>query len=247
MGGRLENRVALVTGSGSGIGLATAKRFLSEGATVVAAVATEEQLTPVTQFDGQLLDVRKPDDWDRVTGYAEATYGGLDILVNNAGVHRVANVEETTKEVWHTVSEVNLYGTLLGCQKAIPLLRRRGGGAIVNLSSFAALRGVPRQVAYATTKGGILSMTLALAVDHVHEGIRVNCVCPGATQTPIIDALAAANSDPSNFKSELAAKSPMGTMASPDEVAAAIAYLASDDASHTTGIALPVDGGRTGR
>ncbi|MXN67314.1 SDR family oxidoreductase [Stappia sp. GBMRC 2046] len=244
---RFVGKVAIVTGAGSGIGFATAKRLSAEGAAVVAAVFDKDQLSAVGAFDGQVMDVRDEADWDRVLAHIVKAHGGLDVLVNNAGVHRVAGVEETTREIWDFISDTNLYGTLLGCRKAIPLLRRRGGGAIVNLSSFAAIRGVPRQVAYATSKGGILAMTLALAVDHVHERIRVNCVCPGATGTPIIDALVATSDDPDRFREQLAARSPMGVMARPEEVAAAIAYLASDDATNTTGITLPVDGGRSGR
>ncbi|NRG18430.1 SDR family oxidoreductase [Rhizobiales bacterium] len=247
MAKRFSGKVSIVTGAGSGIGLATAGRLAAEGAVVVAAVFDRNQLSSVGRFDGQLLDVRSEADWDRVLAQTETAHGGLDILVNNAGVHRVASAEDTTRELWDFISETNLYGTFLGCRKAIPLLRRRGGGVIVNLASFAAIRGVPRQVAYATSKGGILAMTLALAVDHVHENIRVNCVCPGATGTPIIDALVATSDNPDRFRAELAARSPMGAMATPEEVAATIAFLVSDDASHITGIALPVDGGRSGR
>jgi NAD(P)-dependent dehydrogenase (short-subunit alcohol dehydrogenase family) len=244
---RFANKVALVTGAGSGIGLATARRLADEGAAVVAAIVDDAQRPAVARFDAQILDVREEAHWDRVLNHVEATHGGLDILINNAGVHRLGTAEATTREIWDAVMEANLYGTFLGCKKAIPLLRRRGGGAIVNLSSIAGIRGVPGQVAYATTKGAILTLTLALAADHVGDRIRVNCVCPGATETPIIEQIVASGADPVAFRADIAARAPMARMATPDEIAAAIAYLASEDASYTTGTALPVDGGRSGR
>lgn len=243
----MRGKVALVTGAGSGIGLATARRLAGEGAAVVAGILGESQRAAAGGLDAQLLDVREEADWDRVLAHVTSAHGGLDVLVNDAGVHRTGTAEATTREVWDAVMEVNLFGTFLGCRKAIPLLRRRGGGAIVNLSSIAGHRGVPGQVAYATSKGAILTLTLALAADHAGEGIRVNCVCPGATETPMIEQIVAGGREPAALRAEIAARAPLGRMAGPDEIAAAIAYLASDDASYTTGVALPVDGGRSGR
>jgi 2-keto-3-deoxy-L-fuconate dehydrogenase len=244
---RFQGKVALVTGAGSGIGLATARRLALEGAVVVAGIVDETQRPAVVGLDAQILDVREEADWDRALDHVEAAHGGLDVLVNNAGVHRLGTVEATTRELWDAVMEVNLFGTFLGCKKAIPALRRRGGGAIVNLSSIAGIRGVPNQAAYATSKGAIHTLTLALAADHVGDRIRINCVCPGATETPIIAQIVASSADSASFRAQIIAKTPMGRLATPEEVAAAIAYLASDDASYVTGIALPVDGGRSGR
>jgi NAD(P)-dependent dehydrogenase (short-subunit alcohol dehydrogenase family) len=247
MNERFQGKVALVTGVGSGIGLAPPRRLAIEGAVVVAGNREETHRPTVGGRDTPLLHVRAEAHWGRVLDQVEAAHGGLDVLVNNAGIHRMGTAEATTRELWDAVMEVNLFGTFMGCKKAIPLMRRRGGGAIVNLSSIASIRGVPGQVAYAITKGAIHTLTLALAADHVGDGIRVNCVCPGATETPIIEQIVASGADPAAFRAEIAARAPMGRMAKPEEVAAAIAYLASDDASHTTGIALPVDGGRSGR
>jgi NAD(P)-dependent dehydrogenase (short-subunit alcohol dehydrogenase family) len=200
MNERFQGKVALVTGVGSGIGLATARRLAFEGAVVVAGILDETQRPTVAGLDAQLLDVRAEADWDRVLDHVEAAHGGLDVLVNNAGIHRMGTAEATTRELWDAVMEVNLFGTFMGCKKAIPLMRRRGGGAIVNLSSIASIRGVPGQVAYAITKGAIHTLTLALAADHVGDGIRVNCVCPGATETPIIEQIVASGADPAAFR-----------------------------------------------
>jgi NAD(P)-dependent dehydrogenase (short-subunit alcohol dehydrogenase family) len=244
--GRLEGKVALVTGAGSGIGLATARRLADEGAAVVAGIVDDEaQRSAVSGLDALVLDVRSEADWDRTIGRIEGAHGGLDVLVNNAGIHRSGTAEETTAELWGEVMAVNLWGTLLGCKKAIPAMRRRGGGAIVNLASIAAIRGVPGAVAYSASKGGVLTMTMALAMDHAADNIRVNCVCPGAVETPIIDGLADRAPDPAAFRAALAAKHPMNRLGGVDEVAAAIAFLVSDDASFMTGADLLVDGGYT--
>ena len=244
---RLEGRVALVTGAATGIGRATAERLAVEGAKVVAGIAEERQRPIIAAFDAIVLDVRSEADWDRAAAYAEEAHGGLDILVNNAGIHRPGGAAETTRELWDEVMAVNLWGTFLGCKTVIPAMRRRGGGAIVNLCSINGITGVPGATAYSASKGGVLALTMALAMEHVGDGIRVNCVCPGPVETPIIDAMVARSPDPAALRAAIAAKQPMGRMAVPGEVAAVIAFLASGDASYMTGLAVPVDGGRTVR
>jgi NAD(P)-dependent dehydrogenase (short-subunit alcohol dehydrogenase family) len=242
---RLDGKVALVTGAATGIGKATAERLTMEGATVVAGIADEGQRPNVSAFDAIVLDVRSEADWDRAIAHVEARYGGLDILVNNAGIHRPGTAPETTREVWDEVMAVNLWGTFLGSRSALPAMRRRGGGAIVNLCSMNALVGQPGATAYSASKGGVLALTRAMAIEHVGEGIRVNCVCPGPVKTPILDALLARAPDPAAARTATESRVPIGRLGTSEEVAAAIAFLASADASFVVGAALTVDGGRT--
>ena len=243
----MNGKVALVTGAGSGIGLATARRLADEGATVVATILDEAQRPGVAGLEALVLDARSEQDWDRAMAYVETTHGGLDILSNNAGLNRRGTAESTSLDTWTEVMTVNLTATFLGCKKAIPLLRRRGGGAIVNMASLAALSGTPNMVAYCAAKGAVRSMTMALAVDHVGDGIRVNCVCPGAVDTAMVADILSDAADLEAARAAIARRHPMGRIARPEEVAAVIAFLASDDASFMTGLAVPVDGGRSVR
>jgi meso-butanediol dehydrogenase/(S,S)-butanediol dehydrogenase/diacetyl reductase len=244
----LSGRIALVTGAASGIGRATAERLAREGVKVVAGVADEGQradlASSVPTFDALVLDVRSEDAWGRAVARIEERHGGLDILVNNAGIHRLASALETTRDIWDEVMEVNLWGTFLGCKAAIPAMRRRGRGAIVNLSSVNAIEGMPGMLAYAVSKGGIRTMTMAIAMEHVGDGIRVNCVCPGPIRTPITEGLATRAPNPEAMWMAMAARQPMHRVGEPEEVAAAITFLASDDASFMTGLSVPVTGGR---
>jgi NAD(P)-dependent dehydrogenase (short-subunit alcohol dehydrogenase family) len=243
--GRLSGKVALVTGAATGIGRATVARLAAEGAAVVAAVAEASQLEAVAGFAPLVLDVRSEAAWEVAVGEVEARLGGLDILVNNAGIHRSGGALETDRALWDEVMAVNLWGTFLGCRAAIPALRRRGGGAIVNLASVNALSGAPRAAAYAASKGGVRALTMALAIDHARENIRVNCVCPGAVATPLLEGVIAGATEPEAMRGTVVARHPMGRIAEPEEVAAVVAFLASADASFMTGLAIPVDGGRS--
>ena len=242
---RFEGKVVLVTGAGGGIGLATIKRIAQEGGTTVAGILNESQRSVIEEFDGVILDVRSEQGWDDALAHVEQMHGGLDVLVNNAGISPTGTAEETSWELWDEVMAINLKGTFLGCKKAIPLIRKRGGGAIVNLASINAIRGNNRLVAYAATKGGVLAMTMSLALDHIGENIRVNCVCPATIDTDMVRQMVEETGNVDAATRSVIAKHPIGRMAQPEEVASTIAFLASSDASFMTGLAIPVDGGRS--
>lgn len=242
---RFKNKVALVTGAGSGIGLATARRIADEGGTVIAGILDKSQAAAVKAFDSVILDVRSEKAWDDALAHIVGTHGGLDVLINNAGIAPQASAEETTWELWDEVMAINLRGSFIGCKKSIPLMRKRGGGAIVNLASINGIRGNKRLVAYAASKGGIIAMTMSLALDHVGDNIRVNCVCPATIDTDMPRKQLAEAADPAAATRATVEKHPIGRMAQPEEVASTIAFLASADASFMTGLTIPVDGGRS--
>jgi len=235
---------ALVTGGASGIGLATA-RYLNElGASVVAL-----DLVPAPEEHGittVIADVSDSQSVERAVASAVELLGGLDILVNNAGIGAQGTVEENEDEEWRRVFDVNVLGMVRVARSALPHLRRSGHAAIVNTCSVAATAGLPRRALYGASKGAVLSLTLSMAADHVREGIRVNCVNPGTADTPWVSRLLSAAADPVAERAALEQRQPHGRLVSAEEVAAAIAYLASPDAGSTTGTALAVDGGMSG-
>jgi NAD(P)-dependent dehydrogenase (short-subunit alcohol dehydrogenase family) len=244
---RLANKAAVITGAGSGIGLAAARLFVREGAQVVGGVyepgddaAIEGIAVPVRG------DVSREEDAARLIRTAVERFGGLDILVNNAGIESPGTVTETTDEQWERMLDVNLKSVYLCSKHAVPEMLRRGGGAIVNTASINGIRGNHRLVAYSASKGGVVAMTMAMALDYADKNIRVNCVCPAAIeQTRMMERSIARQPDPERQRQYLIAKHPMGRLGRPEEVAAAILFLASDEASYISGVALPVDGARS--
>ncbi len=233
---------AIVTGGASGIGLATARLLTERGATV----AVLDLGDPPEPLYGVRADVR--DDASVRAAVAEAVehLGGLDVLVNNAGIGAQGTVEDNDDDEWRNVFDVNVFGMVRVSRAALPHLRRSEHAAIVNTCSIAATAGLPARALYSATKGAVQSLTLAMAADHLREGVRVTCVNPGTADTPWIGRLLAAAGDPEAERAALAARQPSGRLVTPDEVAAAIAYLASPLASATTGTALAVDGGMAG-
>jgi 2-keto-3-deoxy-L-fuconate dehydrogenase len=237
---RFIGRRALVTGAGSGIGAAVARRLHAEGADVVLADVRAE---PVEAIAGELgqraqavrLDVR---DEDAVGPVARE----VDVLANVAGIGSTTTAPETPLAVWEDVFAVNARGTFLCCKHAIPGMIGRGGGSIVNVASAGGLVGLRNRAAYCASKGAVIAMTRALAVDHVAEGVRVNAVCPGTVDSPWVARLV---EDAGESLDALRMRQPMGRLGTPDEIAEAVLYLASEDAAFVTGSLFVIDGGLT--
>jgi len=244
----LAGRTALVTGGASGIGLATAQALRERGARVAVLdrVPLESQRLGNQRLLSLVADVCDDDATRRTVTEAIGELGGLDILVNNVGIGAQGTVEENRDEEWRHVFDVNVLSIVRVTRTALPALRRSGSAAIVNTCSIAATAGLPRRALYSATKGAVLSLTLAMAADHLAEGIRVNCVNPGTTDTPWIGRMLAHADDPAAERAALIARQPHGRLVSAAEVAAAIAFLASPASASTTGAALAVDGGMSG-
>jgi NAD(P)-dependent dehydrogenase (short-subunit alcohol dehydrogenase family) len=237
----LSGLAAVVTGGGSGIGLAAARLLAARGAAVAVL-----DLKPTDEFPGLSADVADDASVRSAIALAAERLGGIDILVNNAGIGAAGTVADNPDDEWHRVFDVNVVGIVRVTRAALPHLRASAHAAVVNTCSIAATAGLPQRVLYSATKGAVLSLTLAMAADHIHEGIRVNCVNPGTADTPWVSRLLEAADDPVAERAALAARQPMGRLVTADEVAAAIAYLASPLASSVTGTALAVDGGMAG-
>ena len=231
----------LVTGGSSGIGLATARRFQQDGAQVCSL-----DLEPPPEGSSVRwvpADVTDDASVREAVRRVVEDLGGLDVLVNNTGVGAQGTVEDNDDEQWHRVFDVNVVGIVRVTRAALPHLRRSPQAAIVNTCSVAATSGLPSRALYSATKGAVLALTLAMAADHLREGIRVNCVNPGTVDTPWVGRLLDAAADPAAERAALEARQPLGRLVAPEEIAEAIAYLGGPRAGSTTGTALPVDGG----
>jgi NAD(P)-dependent dehydrogenase (short-subunit alcohol dehydrogenase family) len=249
---RLRGKRAIVTGAGSGIGRAIALRLGREGASVIVADVDEVAAREVArEIGGEALvsrtDVTSAEEVEALVGTAVDTWNGLDVMVNNAGIGVAGHVTDTSEEDYERVMDVCLKGTFFGMRYAIPAIRDSGGGSVVNLSSVAALVGISDRAVYSAAKGAILAITRAAAIDHVEEGVRVNCIAPGTVDTPWIDRITAGYEDPEEARENMQARQPHGRFVTPEEIAAMAAYLASDESASVIGACMIVDGGVTAR
>lgn len=250
---RFAGKAIVITGAGSGIGRTAALAFAREGGSVVVGDISEEDGAETARqiLDGGgyatsiRCDVRDPEQVQALIARAVADFGGVDVLYNNAGVVRYGTVVESSVEDWDFQLDTNLKGTFLTCKHAIPEMRKRGGGAIVNTASVQAFASQKTVPAYAASKGGVVSLTTTIALDHADENIRCNCIAPGTIRTPMVDQAADTfgPDDPEGAIAEWGRLHPLGRVGTPEEVANLVLFLASDESSFCTGGCYRVDGG----
>lgn len=250
---KLAGKVAIVTGAGTGIGRACAELFVRKGAAVVLAGRRQQPLEAVVrsiaggggQAFAQPCDVTREAEVKALVGRTVKEYDGLHVVVNNAAYWMAGTAEETGEADWDRMMDTNLKGVFLLSKHVLPELRRAGGGSIVNIGSVLGLVGMKRRVAYATSKGGLVLLTKAMALDHAGEGIRVNCICPSLVDTPMGRESLERAGDPAAELARRTAQIPLGRMGTPEDVARLALFLASEDSSWITGAAFPLDGGYT--
>ena len=250
---RLKGKVCIVTGGGSGIGRATCLLFAKEGASVVVADKRQEAAEAVAAEGSAagakmlptMMDVSRDDDAQRVVHQTVEAFGRLDVLVNNAGYGFAGTVVDTDEEAWDDLMAVNVRGVYLCSKHAIPAMAKNGGGAIVNTASVVASVGIRNRAAYCASKGAVAALTRAIAIDHVAEGIRCNAVAPGTIDTPYFDEILRKSPVAADSRKALEARQLLGRLGTPEEIAAGILFLASDESRFATGTILTIDGGMT--
>ncbi|MFH1147318.1 MAG: SDR family NAD(P)-dependent oxidoreductase, partial [Pseudomonadota bacterium] len=242
---KLKDKVAIITGFGSGLGQAIAVLFASEGAAVMGTSKTEakgrETLEMIHKSGGNARfhagDVGNFKQMEVVLEEAVRNFGGLDIVINSAGIRTNGSITEITEEAWDRTIDTNLKGVFVVSRLAIPVMIKRGGGVIINIAARSGISGQAGRAAYCASKGGVITLTEAMAMDHAGQKIRVNCICPGPTRTPMVDT-----STPDKI-ARYRTRVPIGRIGEPEDIARAALYLASDDAAMVTAAILPVDGG----
>ncbi|MEV4734842.1 glucose 1-dehydrogenase [Saccharopolyspora sp. NPDC049426] len=248
---RLQGKVCVVTGAGSGIGEAIARLFAAEGATLVVLSLEQDEVdrvdselevanVPYLTFVG---DVAEESVWKRVVDRTREVFGQIDVLVNNAGYGIRGTVLDTDPPTWRGIFDTNVTGVYLGCRAVLPSMIEAGRGSIVNIASVAGEIGMAQRAAYCATKAAVTGLTRAIAIDHAEQGVRANAVAPGTTDSPYFHKIAPDVTDLDEFRARLAARQPLGRLGTPEEIAAATLFLAGDESSFATGSVVTVDGG----
>ena len=241
---RFKNKIALVTGTNAGIGKKIVEVLSKEGCKIIATTRKGKERKNTKNVRYLALDVTKENEWKETIKFIKQKYGKLNILINNAGIRLSGTIENTSLELWNKIIDTNLTSMFLGCKYAVPLLKKSKNSNIVNLASITSIRGVPKMVAYSSSKGGIVTFTSSLALDLAKNRIRVNAVAPGAVDTKMVWSLKEELKS-KKFNKRMKETHPIGRIAQPEEVANVVAFLASDGASFMTGLTIPVDGGRS--
>jgi NAD(P)-dependent dehydrogenase (short-subunit alcohol dehydrogenase family) len=248
MGVRLENKVALVTGAGSGIGRACAVALAREGARVALVGRRKERLEETAHLIGDkafvlAADVSESSEINRVLELTLKHFGGLNVLLNNAGVLHIGTAEQITEKQWDETFNVNVRGLWLLSRAVLPAMRKAGGGSIINMASVLGINGARNRASYAPSKGAVVLLTKCMAIDHGHEQIRVNAICPSFVETDLTAAVISKAPDPNSARAERVAVHPIGRLGQPEDMAGLAVYLASDESAWVTGAVFPVDGG----
>jgi NAD(P)-dependent dehydrogenase (short-subunit alcohol dehydrogenase family) len=245
---RLRNKIALITGAGTGIGRAIALAFAREGAQLALVGRRQERLESVAKEAGGsplvlAADVSKQGDIDRILADITGRLGGLSVLVNNAGILHIGTAEQITEEQWDETFSINVRGLWMLSRSALPHMRKSGGGSIINVASVLGINGARNRAAYAASKGATILLTKCMAIDHGHEKIRVNAICPSFVETDLTAEVMRRAADPEAVRRERVSVHPAGRLGQPEDIAGMAVYLASDESAWVTGAALAVDGG----